>query len=72
MSLQRRSLIGSLAKKDFALLAASILVITALWVPVVLIGDSTVIDGERYWWLHDDMMISMRYARNLANGFGLV
>ena len=28
--------------------------------------------GERHWWLGDDAMISMRYARNLANGFGLV
>jgi hypothetical protein len=33
---------------------------------------SIVIDGVRYFWLDDDMMISMRYARNLAHGNGLV
>lgn len=30
------------------------------------------IDGVRYFWLDDDQMISMRYARNLAEGQGLV
>ena len=43
-----------------------------LWLPVVLIGHSTTIAGERYWWLGDDAMISMRYARHLADGLGLV
>ena len=33
---------------------------------------SRLIDGVRYFWLDDDMMISMRYARNLAEGNGLV
>ncbi|HYJ78656.1 MAG TPA: hypothetical protein VEW03_03565 [Longimicrobiaceae bacterium] len=33
---------------------------------------SFVIDGERYFSLFDDAMISMRYARNLAEGHGLV
>lgn len=33
---------------------------------------STVIDGSRYYFLDDDQMISMRYARNLAEGRGLV
>jgi hypothetical protein len=33
---------------------------------------SFVIDGERYFSLFDDAMVSMRYARNLANGHGLV
>lgn len=32
----------------------------------------TLPDGRRAFWLHDDMMISMRYGRNLANGEGLV
>lgn len=47
--------------------------------PVVLLysltiwhNQSAVIDGRRVFWLHDDMMISMRYAQNLANGDGLV
>lgn len=33
---------------------------------------SYVIDGQRYYFLDDDQMISMRYARNLARGVGLV
>jgi arabinofuranosyltransferase len=33
---------------------------------------SFVIDGERYFSLFDDAMVSMRYARNLAEGFGIV
>ena len=34
--------------------------------------SSIVLDHERYFWLDDDQMISMRYARNLAEGQGLV
>jgi hypothetical protein len=34
--------------------------------------ESIVIDGARYYYLDDDQMISMRYARNLAEGQGLV
>jgi hypothetical protein len=30
-----------------------------------------VIDGQRYFWLFDDAMISMTYARNLVEGHGL-
>jgi hypothetical protein len=33
---------------------------------------SLLIDGVRWFWLDDDQMISMRYARNLAEGHGLV
>jgi hypothetical protein len=33
---------------------------------------SLAIDGVRYFWIDDDQMISMRYARNLAEGHGLV
>ncbi|MGZ6066494.1 MAG: hypothetical protein ACXWVM_29115 [Polyangiales bacterium] len=34
--------------------------------------SSVAIGGVRYFWLDDDQMISMRYARNLASGQGLV
>jgi hypothetical protein len=34
--------------------------------------QSRVIGGVRFFWLDDDQMISMRYARNLVDGFGLV
>jgi hypothetical protein len=30
------------------------------------------IDGVRWFWIDDDQKISMRYARNLAEGHGLV
>lgn len=43
-----------------------------LWLPAVLDLHSTVIGGERYYFLYDDSMISMRYAHNLARGFGPV
>ncbi|MFZ0546391.1 MAG: hypothetical protein WAM60_13180 [Candidatus Promineifilaceae bacterium] len=29
-------------------------------------------NGRLVFWLHDDMMISMRYGRNLVDGYGLV
>jgi arabinofuranosyltransferase len=34
--------------------------------------SSLSVDGVRYFWLDDDQMISMRYARNLAHGDGPV
>ena len=39
---------------------------------VYIYKTSFVVRGERYFVLFDDAMISMRYARNLANGDGLV
>ena len=36
------------------------------------VKSSLVVDGTRYFWLDDDQMITMRYARNLAEGHGLV
>jgi hypothetical protein len=44
------------------------LTLLALMLPVALKGRSDTLDGVRYWWLADDAMISMRYARNLAEG----
>jgi hypothetical protein len=51
---------------------AAIAALLALWLPVVFMRQSENIGGVRYWWLVDDAMISMRYARNLADGLGLV
>jgi arabinofuranosyltransferase len=34
--------------------------------------QTLILDGTRYFWINDDMMVSMRYARNLAEGHGLV
>jgi hypothetical protein len=52
----------------FRLVVVSFLVYAALFI----YRTSFVIDGERYFSLFDDAMISMRYAKNLAHGFGLV
>lgn len=40
---------------------------------LIFIGSTTtIVDGKTYFTLHDDVMISMTYARNLAEGHGLV
>jgi hypothetical protein len=49
-----------------------ILLIFAIYAGIYIYKTSFVINGERYFVLFDDAMISMRYARNLADGFGLV
>ncbi len=43
-----------------------------LYAGVFIYRSSFVVGGERYFTLLDDAMISMRYARNLASGRGLV
>ena len=43
-----------------------------LWGCAFIYRSSFVAGGVRYFSLLDDEMISMRYARNLAHGFGLV
>jgi len=52
----------------FALLVAAY----GLYLSAMVWRSSTVVDGERYFALGDDAMISMRYARNFAEGHGLV
>ena len=52
----------------FLIILAAYLVYAAVYI----FKTSFVVDGERYFVLFDDAMISMRYARNLANGDGLV
>jgi hypothetical protein len=37
-----------------------------------ILASSLVIDGQRFYMLFDDAMISMRYAYNLVHGYGLV
>ena len=39
---------------------------------IFILGTSSVIKGERYFTLLDDAMVSMRYARHLTGGYGLV
>lgn len=47
-------------------------VILAFYYLVHILSYSFVVGGVRYFSLFDDMMISMRYARNLTNGYGFV
>ncbi len=49
-----------------------ILAAYALYAAIFIFKSSFVVGGERYFVLFDDAMISMRYAKNLADGFGLV
>jgi hypothetical protein len=55
----------------FLPIAVALLLLTAVFIPVVR-SASVAIDGTRYYFLDDDQMISMRYARNLVEGHGLV
>ena len=50
---------------------ASLLFITLCAISI-LRGQSMIVDGHRVWWLSDDMMVSMNYARSFAHGAGLV
>jgi len=52
----------------FALLVAAFL----LYAGAFIYRTSFVVGGERYFSLFDDAMVSMRYARNFAQGHGLV
>jgi hypothetical protein len=49
-----------------------ILLVYGIYAGVYIYKTSFVVNGERYFVLFDDAMISMRYARNLADGYGLV
>ncbi|MBX3080287.1 MAG: hypothetical protein KF716_01550 [Anaerolineae bacterium] len=54
------------------LLFRLLLIVYALYATAFIFNTSTVVDGKRYFMLFDDGMISMRYARHLADGQGLV
>jgi hypothetical protein len=54
------------------LLRASCAFVALYWLALAIVTHTGVIEGVRYWWLSDDQMISMRYARNLVEGNGLV
>jgi len=45
---------------------------TAWAVPFILESSVVAVDGQRYFGMFDDAMISMRYAWNLSHGQGLV
>jgi arabinofuranosyltransferase len=49
-----------------------ILLAYVAYAAVFILRSSFIVGGERYFVLFDDAMISMRYAKNLASGYGLV
>jgi len=51
----------------FGLVAGCVLFTNRFWET-----KTAVVDGVRFFWLDDDMMISMRYAANLVAGHGAV
>jgi len=55
-------------RRLFAVAVAAFLTYAGLFVA----RTSFVVGGERYFSLFDDAMVSMRYARNFAEGYGLV
>ncbi len=55
-----------------SLVVAVLLLSYAVYAAAFIYHTSFRVGGERYFCLFDDAMISMRYARNLAEGHGLV
>ncbi|MFC1692952.1 hypothetical protein ACFL1R_05565 [Candidatus Latescibacterota bacterium] len=51
---------------------ALLIILFSIYAGFFIYKTSFVIDGERYYSLFDDAMVSMRYARNLVDGYGLV
>src|SRR4030067_3853236 len=61
----------STAKKGTIAFLIIVLIYT-LYAVVYIYRTSFVVNGELYFVLFDDAMISMRFAKNLAHGYGLV
>ena len=57
--------------KYYPLIFALIVLLYLLYAGVYIYKTSFVLSGQRYFMLFDDAMVSMRYARNLAEGYGL-
>jgi hypothetical protein len=53
-------------------LIITIMLLYAVYAGIYIYHTSFISDGTRYFVLFDDAMISMRYAKNLAEGYGLV
>ena len=60
-------------RNNKTILKYSLLVLFVIWCLGFIFRSSIIgIDGNRYYCLFDDAMISMRYAWNLSHGNGLV
>jgi hypothetical protein len=60
------------ANRRSRLLFTCILLSFCIYSAVFIFRTSYVVEGKRYFLLFDDSMVSMRYAKNLAVGYGLV
>lgn len=61
-----------LSKKKANLIFGLIVLLFLVYAARFIERTSFLIEGERYFVLFDDAMISMRYAKNLADGYGPV
>lgn len=68
----RQSIMPNKQKRLTVILFWAIVAACAAYLAYFILQTSFLIDGKRYFALFDDAMISMQYARNLANGDGLV
>jgi hypothetical protein len=59
-------------KQTFNLVFLLLVIFYLVYAGIYIFRSSFIIDNERYFVLFDDAMISMRYAKNLAEGNGLV
>jgi hypothetical protein len=63
----------SATRRAHAVMVAGISACFVGWASLFIYRTSFIaFDGERYFCLFDDAMISMRYAWNFSHGFGLV
>jgi len=70
ISVSLRNRLLKLLKRNYSLII--IIAGYCLYATAYIYRTSFIINGERYFCLFDDAMISMRYAHNLALGYGLV
>lgn len=61
-----------LSSKIFKYLFYALIILYLAYAGVYITRSGFDVAGERYFMLNDDAMISMRYARNFARGYGLV
>src|SRR6266446_2137583 len=54
--------------RAFRVFVAVAIALAAVYYGVFVFKTSFLVNGERYFCLYDDAMISMRYAKNLAQG----
>ncbi|MFC1570093.1 hypothetical protein ACFL4L_07645, partial [bacterium] len=70
--LKKQDLSVAWADKNRHVVLTAMILMVIVWLPVALWGHSSILFGKRVWFLGDDPMISMRYAKNLAHGHGWV